>query len=682
MSIHTRKEKATDQFHGTTVSDPYRWLENPNSEETKQWVKQQNQHTKDYLAKYNEKSTIKKRLTELTDYPKYSLPTKEGDYYYFHYNDGLQNQPIFYRSKKLDGSEKEVVLNPNTMSDKGTAALTNLKFSQDGSKLAYGVSVDGSDWQTIQIKDLSTQKDYPEVIQWCKFSTIAWTDDEEGFYYDRYPAQLSASQTDSNFYNKVYYHRLGTSQMDDELVFEMPEEKELSFSPILSDDNRYLVLIVNNGTEPKAGIYYRELFSDAPFETLIKEGEDDYLFLGNEENTFYVYTNYNAPRGRVLSIDIFNPDKSQWKELIPEQEDTISFIDLIHHSFVVVTMHNAYEQLTIYDLSGTFVKKLNLPDYITITDIKGKKKGKSMFLSYTSFLYPTKTKHYDFENDQLETIFKNQNQPEVHSEYETKQVFYTSKDGTRVPMFITHKKGIELNNNHPVLLYGYGGYNVSRTPAYSPAHAFWLESGGIYVEANLRGGGEFGEKWHLDGILDKKQNVFDDFIAAAEWLIDNNYTKPERLAIMGGSNGGLLVGACITQRPDLFGAALCLVPVTDMLRFHKFTVGRFWTNEFGNAEKYPEHFKFMYKYSPLHNVKEGVAYPPTLVTTADTDDRVVPLHAYKFAATLQEKQTGENPILLRVEENAGHGLGKPTSKVIDEQTDLFTFLFQQLDVNK
>lgn len=681
MKQKTRKDDVVENYHGVEVADPYRWLEDLESAETKEWVAEQNKQTGDYLASFSGRHQMKKKLTELMDYPKYSLPTKEGDYYYFHYNEGLQNQPIFYRSKGLAVTDKEVVLDPNTMSDKGTAALTNLKFSQDGAKLAYGVSVDGSDWQTIRVRDLVSGEDYPEELKWCKFSGIAWTEDGQGFFYDRYPEQDSEAQTDSNDHNKVYYHRLGTPQMDDELIFEMPERKELSFSPIVSDDHRYLILTVNNGTEPKTGIYYRKLDSDAPFTTLIKEREDLYQFLGNEGETFYFYTNYEAPKGRVVAVDLASPEKRNWREVVPEQEDAVSFVDIIHHSLVVVTMHNAYERLAIYDLDGKLLNQLPLPEFISMTDVSGKKKGTEMFLGYTSYLYPSRIKRYDFENEQLESIFEEDSVVDDAEEFETKQVFYKSKDGTTVPMFITHKKGIELNGDNPVLLYGYGGYNISITPGYSPSRKMWLEAGGVYVEANLRGGGEFGEKWHLDGILEKKQNVFDDFISAAEWLIDNKYTRPERLAIMGGSNGGLLVGACITQRPELFGAALCLVPVTDMLRFHKFTVGRFWTTEFGNAEENEDHFRFMYEYSPLHNVRKGGKYPPTLVTTADTDDRVVPLHAYKFAAELQEKHAGDAPILLRVEENAGHGLGKPTAKIIDEQVDIYSFIFKQFGMS-
>src|SRR5699024_5662620 len=473
------------------------------------------------------------------------------------------------------------------------------KFSQDGSKLAYGVSMDGSDWQTVRIRDLVSGEDYPEELKWCKFSGIAWTEDEQGFFYSRYPEQSSEAETGSNFHNKVYYHRLGTPQLEDELVFELPEKKELSFTPVMSNDNRYVLLLVNNGTEPKTGIYYRELKSDRPFTTLIKEREDYYDFLGNDGERFYLYTNYEAPRGRVVAIDLGSPMKKDWQEIVPEQDDTMLRILMVHHQLIVGTLHNASERLAIYDLDGKKVQSLSLPGLISLTDVTGKKESDEMLLGYTSYLSPNRLLRYDFKTGELEPIFEDVNVPNVGDDFETEQIFFKSKDGTQVPMFITHKKDIKLDGNNPVMLYGYGGYNISMTPGYSPAHQLWLEAGGVYVEVNLRGGGEFGEEWHLDGILDKKQNVFDDFIGAAEWLIDEGYTRPERLAIMGGSNGGLLVGACMTQRPELYGAALCLVPVTDMLRFHKFTVGRFWTTEFGNAEEHADHFKFMYEYSPL-----------------------------------------------------------------------------------
>lgn len=680
MKLRTKKETVIDDFHGVKVADPYRWLEDPDSVETKDWTDEQNERTNQYLGNYHGRGIIKDNITKMMNYPKYSLPAKEGDYYYFHKNNGLQNQAVFYRAKSLDNNELETVIDPNTLSENGTAAITNITFNQNSTMLAYAISYNGSDWQDIKIRNLETGEDYPETLKWCKFSNIAWSKDHSGFFYNRYPNANAVLPGDESNYNKVYWHRIGSPQELDELIYEDLDQKELSFVPEISDDNRYLVLKVYNGTEPKSRIYYRSLESSDPFIPLIDDGENYYSFLGNEEDRFYVYTNHDAPKGRIISVDLNHPEKEKWQEIIPENDDTISVIKIINNKFVIASMHHAHDQLKIYDNKGSLQKELPLPKFITIIGLEGKKDDSEMFISYTSYLYPSKIMQYKFEDDQLNTVLGSNSRVEP-TPFETKQIFYTSKDGTKIPMFITCKKGLELTGDNPVLLYGYGGYNISLTPVFSPAQMMWMEAGGVYAVANLRGGGEFGEAWHLDGILGKKQNVFDDFISAAEWLIENKYTSPKKLAIMGGSNGGLLVGTCINQRPDLFGAALCLVPVTDMLRFHRFTVGRFWTTEFGNAEENPDHFQFMYKYSPLHNVKPGVKYPATLITTADTDDRVVPLHAKKFAATLQEAQNGDNPILLRVEKNAGHGLGKPTSKIIEEQTDLYSFLFKELDLS-
>lgn len=681
MKIYTPKENVVDNYHGVEVADPYRWLENTDSSDTQQWINEQNNQTKQYLESYPKKEAIKDKLTKLTNYPKFTAPKKEGEFYYFHKNDGLQNQFVFYRSKYIDGTDMEVIIDPNELSKDGTAAITNIEFNQHGTKIAYAISYNGSDWQEVKIKNLITLEDYPEVLKWCKFTGIAWTEDDQGFFYNRYPDQDDPSTHNSNYYNKVYWHKLGSTQDSDKLIYEDKENKELAFVPKVSDDNRFLILTVNNGTEPKTNIYYHEFKSKNFFTALFKERKDYYTFLGNDGDIFYLYTNNEAPKGRVIAIDVNNPEKENWKEIISEQDDAISFVKIINNQFIISFLHNAYNKLSLFDMEGNIEKQLSLPPYISILNVTGKRTDSEMFLSYTSYLHPTRIEKYNFQKGQLDFVLLNSDDMEDDDKYETNQIFYTSKDGTKIPMFLTHKKGLKLTGEHPVLLYGYGGYNISLTPSFSPSHKLWLDSGGIYAVANIRGGGEFGEEWHLDGILEKKQNVFDDFIKAAEWLIDNKYTNSKRLAIMGGSNGGLLVAACIIQRPELFGAGISLVPVTDMLRFHHFTVGRFWTTEFGNAELNPNHFQFMYKYSPLHNVQEDSKYPPTLITTADTDDRVVPLHAMKFAATLQAAQIGENPILLRVEREAGHGLGKPTYKVIEEQTDIYTFLIKQFKMS-
>lgn len=680
MNISTKKEKVIDNFHGTLVDDPYRWLEDPSSVDTRQWVDEQNKRTNAHLERFPEKKAIEDQLSTLTNYPKYTVPTKEGDYYYYHKNNGLQNQAIFYRTKDLGGSEEEVVIDPHLFSTDGTAAITNISFNEDGTKLAYGISYNGSDWQDVHIKDLLTGKDYPERLQWCKFSQIAWPKTGEGFYYNRYPEQDEFSFKDASYHNKVYWHKLGTSQDKDIIIFEDPEQKELSFSPTICNDHTYLLLHVNNGTEPKTNIYYRLLEDDGSFTPLFKERTDYFTFIGNDDHIFYLYTNKNAPKGRVIAIDLLHPEEENWKEVIQEQHQVISFVKLINQRFVVSMMENAYDQLWIYTKEGKLEYEVGLPNFITILNAVGKENDDELFISYTSFHSPPQILKYDFTKQTLEGVFSN-GATQTNDDFETEQIFYTSKDGTKIPMFLTYKKGLMRTGDHPVLLYGYGGYNISMTPSFSPSQRLWLENGGIYAVANIRGGGEFGEEWHTAGILEKKQNSFDDFIAAAEWLIDETYTNKEKIAIMGGSNGGLLVGACITQRPDLFGAAICLVPVTDMLRFQHFTVGRFWTTEFGNAETSHKDFKNMYRYSPLHNVETGRTYPPTLITTADSDDRVAPLHAKKFVATLQEKQGERNETFLLVEKDAGHGLGKPTSKIIEHQTNIYTFLFKELGMH-
>ena len=677
--MKTRIENVVDNFHGTDVMDPYRWLEDETSEEVKEWTDRQQAHTKDYLDNIPFRTLVKKNITKYTNFPKFSSLKKQGEYYYFFKNDGLQNQPVYYRSKNSDLSDPEVIINPNELNDEGTAAVTNISFSPDNSMMAYAISYNGSDWQEIRIKNLETLKDYDELLEKCKFTNISWDKDNKGFYYSCYPNADDFSLAGGADLNSVYYHVVDTPQADDELVYQDAENSQYSYVAKVSDDDKYIILSRYYGTELKNNVYYKLQDSDEDFIGLIDDGEGYYSYIANDDDVFYFYTTNNAPKGRVIAVNINNPESENWQEIIPEDKDTLSIIKIINDKFVLTYLHDAYSIVKIFNMDGTEVKQLQLPEFISVYEVSGDREDSEMFVGYTSYVHPLKIVKYNFEKDTLESVTEEVKHIDSDS-FETKQIFYSSKDGTKIPMFITHKKGLELNGDTPTLLYGYGGYNASMTPAYSASQLMWLEAGGVYAVANIRGGGEYGQEWNHAGILEKKQNVFDDFIAAAEWLIEADYTKPERLAIMGASNGGLLVGACINQRPDLFGAALCLVPVVDILRFHKFTVGRFWTKEFGNAEENPEHFEFIYKYSPVHNVKDGTHYPATLITTADTDDRVVPLHAKKFAARLQAAQGSDKPILLRVEKNAGHGMGKPTSKVIEEQTDLYTFLFNELDV--
>ncbi len=667
-----------DDYHGTKVADPYRWLEDPDSDETIAWVTAENELTAAFVNTPARK-IIKERLTARWNYPKYGLPFKEGDRYYFWKNDGLQNQSVLYMQKTLN-AEPVAVLDPNTFSEDGTVSVSTAAFSEDGTLLAYGRSESGSDWSPLRIRNIDSGKEYDEVLDYCKFSGVAWMPDNSGFYYDRYPDPATVAPEDRNNYNRVYWHTLGTPQSEDKLVYERPDNKELGFNAAITDDSLYLGLYVYHGTDHRNRVYYRRLDSDGEFIRLLDDADAGYYFIDNTGPVFYFQTDLDAPRGRIIAIDITKPERENWREIIPEQEDVLSFVSTVNNQLLVAYMHDAHHLLKLYNLDGSFVREIKLPTIGSIRGLSGKRNDTEMFISFTSFLYPTTAFRYDFKSGEM-TLFRRSEIDFDPSGYETKQVFYTSKDGTRVPMFITHKKGLVLGGNNPTLLSGYGGFNISMTPYFSTSRTIWMENGGVFALACIRGGNEYGEAWHEAGMLGNKQNVFDDFIAAGEWLIKNRYTNSSRLAIWGGSNGGLLVAACMVQRPELFGAVICGVPVIDMLRYHKFTVGRFWVPEYGNAEADPEHFKFLYAYSPLHHIKQGVSHPATLITTADTDDRVVPAHGKKFAAALQAADSGENPILLRVETKAGHGGGKPTSKIIEELADEYAFLFKVFDMH-
>ncbi len=670
----TRRDSLVEDYHGTPVADPYRWLEEATSAETQAWSEAQDALARNYLAAIPVREQLRARLTQLQDYAKYSVPRQAGPHYFFSKNTGLQNQAVLYMQSSLS-SEPTVVIDPNTLSTDGTIALVNQSFSQDCTLLGYGTSQSGSDWQEIRIRRIDEHTDFEDVIRWTKFSNIAWRHDGQGFFYSRFPQPDTVAEGEESYNNKVYWHTLGSAQEQDQLVFERPDAKELAFDPIITDDGKYLLLNVWHGTDPKNRIYYREVASDGPFVRLLDEADAAYSFIGNNGPVFYFQTDLNAPRGRIIAIDTRTPERAQWRELVPEQTDVIAFALLINRHFVVTYLHDAHHQIKLYHSDGTFAREVALPTLGSLIDIAGREQQTEFFFSFTSYLYPPTIYRYDFASETLSVLYN----PSINfdaSNYETVQVFYPSKDGTRVPMFLTYKKGLQRDGNNPTLLYGYGGFTVSLTPTFSPTMLLWVEQGGIYAVANLRGGNEYGEEWHQAGMLEKKQNVFDDFIAAAEWLVANKYTNTPKLAINGGSNGGLLTGACLVQRPDLYGAVVCEVPVIDMLRYHRFTVGRYWIPEYGDAEHSAEHFKFLYAYSPLHNVKEGVTYPPTLIMTADTDDRVVPAHAKKFTATLQAANSGEHPIILRLEMKAGHGMGKPIAKVIEERSDMLAFLFK------
>jgi prolyl oligopeptidase len=677
-----KKVDHIDNYHGTKVSDPYRWLENPDAEDSRAWIEAQNKLTFSFLDQIPERAKLKERLTKLWNYEKYSAPFKEGGRYFFSKNDGLQNQSVLYTADSLEGAPR-VLLDPNALSKDGTVALSGLAISHDGKLMAYALAAAGSDWQEWKVRDVITGKDLDDQLKWSKFSGASWTADHKGFYYSRYDEPNEKTKLeDANYFHKLYYHRIGTKQADDVLVCERKDQKEWGFDGKVTDDGRYLIISVWRGTDPKNLLFYKDLKAkDAKVVELIKDFEAAYSFIGNDGPVFYFRTDLNAPRGRIIAIDARKAERASWKELVPQAAETIdgeSGVNLINNQFVVPYLKDARSQIKVFDLNGKRVREIGLPGLGTAADLRGKRKDTEMFYVFTGFTSPGTVYGVDLTTGKS-FVFRAPKVDFNPNDYETKQVFYASKDGTRIPMFITHKRGLQLDGTNPTYLYGYGGFNVSLTPAFSIGNLVWMEMGGVYAQPNLRGGGEYGEDWHQAGMKLKKQNVFDDFIAAAEWLIKHKYTSTPKLAIGGGSNGGLLVGACITQRPDLFGAALPAVGVMDMLRFQKFTIGWAWTSDYGSSDN-AEEFQALYKYSPLHNIKSGTKYPATMVTTADHDDRVVPAHSFKFAATMQEAQAGASPILIRIETKAGHGAGKPTAKIIEEIADKWGFLVKVLQV--
>jgi len=676
----TAKVEQVDQLHGTPVPDPYRWLEDDYSPQTKAWVEAQNKVTFGFLETIEDRQRIKDRLTRLWNYERYGIPSREGGRFFFTKNDGLQNQGVLYTMKSLD-AEPRVLLDPNKLSADGTMALTGFSVTDNGALMAYSLSSAGSDWQEFKVRDIDTGKDLADAIKWVKSSAAAWTKDGRGFFYSRYDEPAATNQFKGvNYFNKLYHHRLGTEQSEDTLVYDRPDQKEWGFSPGVTDDGRYLVIFVWHGTDTRNRFFYKDLQQpDAKVVELLNDFDADYSFIDNIGTVFYFRTDLKAPRGRVIAIDIAKPERSQWREVVPQSADRLESVSLVNNQFIVSYLKDARSDVKVFGLDGKLVRTVELPGIGTAGGFGGKRDDTETFYSFTGFTMPTTIYRYDLR-DGKSSVFR---QPKVDfnpAEYETKQVFYNSKDGTRVPMFITHKKGLKLNGSNPTVLYGYGGFDISLTPSFSVSTLVWMEMGGIYAVPNLRGGGEYGKDWHDAGTKLRKQNVFDDFIAAAEWLFANRYTNPRKLAIAGGSNGGLLVGACMTQRPELFAAALPAVGVMDMLRFHKFTRGWAWTSDYGSPDDADE-FKALFAYSPYHNLKPGTQYPATLVTTGDHDDRVVPAHSFKFAARLQECQVGGNPVLIRIETKAGHGAGKPTSKIIEEAADRWAFLVEMLGMS-
>ena len=676
----TRKVDQTDDFFGVEVADPYRWLEQDvrESDAVRDWVERQNELTFAYLKSLPYRDQIERRLTELWNYEKYGTPFKEGGRFYFFKNDGLQNQNVLYRLDALD-AQPQVLIDPNRWSDDGTIALGGMAFSDDGKYLAYGVQESGSDWRTWHVMEIESGKKLDDEIRWIKFGGATWAPDNQGFFYNRYDEPKEGDTFQSlNKNQKVFYHRLGTLQSDDVLVHADPEHPDWGFSPTVTEDGNYLVLTVWKGTDDRYRVMYKRLDSpDAPLVDLIDRFDNEYSYIGNDETLFYFQSNFEAPRKCILAIDLENPDRENWKVIVPEAKDVIQSSGMVGDYFIVNYLQDAKSMVKVFDRQGNLIREMDLPGIGTASGFSGKRTDDSTFYSFSSFNRPPSVYHYDLKTGRS-TLFR-QAKVDFHpDDYVVEQVFFNSKDGTRVPMFIAYKKGIERDGQNPTLLYGYGGFNISLTPGFSITRLQWMEMGGVFAMANLRGGGEYGETWHKAGTGTHKQNVFDDFIAAAEWLIENDYTSSDKLAIQGGSNGGLLVGACMTQRPDLYGACLPAVGVMDMLRFQKFTAGRFWVDDYGSSEADREAFEALYAYSPYHNLKDGTKYPPTLVTTADTDDRVVPGHSFKFAARLQEVQAGPDPVLIRIETKAGHGSGKPTSKIIEEVADQWAFLVKHL----
>ena len=670
-----------DYYHGVEVADPYRWLEDPNSQSTQDWIKAQNELTFNYLATIPVRDKIQQRLTQLWDYEKYGIPFKRGERYFYSKNDGLQNQSILYTLTNLDG-EPRVLIDPNQWSDDGTVSLSSYAVSDDGKFIAYGISSSGSDWREWKVRDIETGEDLADHLQWVKFSGVSWTNENQGFFYSRYDEPNDNTKfEDINYYQKLYYHRLGTTQSEDKLIYHRPDQKQWMFSGKVTEDGRYLIIYVSLGTDSRNLIFYQDLQNpEEEVVELISEFEASYTFVDNDGSTFWLQTDLDAPRSRLIAIDINQPERKNWQEIIPQQEETLRYVGLLNNQFVANYLQDAHTVIKIINLDGTLVREVELPGIGSAGGFGGKRNDRETFYYFTSFNTPTTIYRYDMVTVNS-TIFR---QPKVDfkpDDFETKQIFYPSKDGTQIPMFISYKKGLKLDGNNPTYLYAYGGFNISLTPNFSVSQVVWMEMGGIYAVANLRGGGEYGEEWHKAGMKLNKQNVFDDFIAGAQWLIENKYTSSKKLAIAGGSNGGLLVGACMTQRPDLFAAALPAVGVMDMLRFPKFTIGWAWCAEYGNPEENEAEFQAIYQYSPLHNLKSGTAYPATLVTTADHDDRVVPAHSFKFAAALQAAHSGNMPVLIRIETKAGHGAGKPTTKIIEEIADKWSFLVANLEMS-
>jgi prolyl oligopeptidase len=681
----TRRVDHVDEYFGVKVLDPYRWLEADvrESAEVAEWVKKQNAVARAYLDAIPQRKAIEKRLTELWNYERYTPPVQKGGKYFYMKNDGLQNQPVLYVADSYK-AEGRVLVDPNTWSKDGTIAMSAFRPREDGQYLAYARSEAGSDWQQIYVVDLKTDKSLDDHLKWSRFTQIDWAKDGSGFYYNRYPEPPAGEQHQTSALNQmVSFHKLHTTQDDDKLVYRRPDHPDWNFGISATDDGKYIVISMWSGTDPQNQVFVREASApaDAPFKTLIGDFKNQFSFLGNEGTSFYFMTDLDAPTKRIVAMDIEKPGRAHLTEIVPARKATLDNSSIIGGRILAQYMVDVLSEVDVFDMAGKPVSKLKLPGKGTADAITGDQSDKEAFFVFTSYNVPTSVYRYDVPEDKIEQI----RQPRVKfkpSDFAVEQVFYKSKDGTRIPMMLAHRRillgrELRLTGPQPTLLYGYGGYSIPMVPMFRPEYIAFMEMGGVVAVANLRGGGEYGEEWHLAGKDLKKQNVFDDFIAAAEWLISEHRTTSEQLAIMGGSNGGLLVGAVEVQRPDLFGACIPMVGVMDMLRFQEFTAGQFWRDEFGNIAKEDE-FKSLRAYSPYHNIKDGTHYPPTLIMTADTDDRVVPMHSFKFAAALQRAQAGDAPILLRIESGAGHGAGTSVRKLINNAADRWAFLAKEL----
>ena len=676
---NTHRCDQVDDYHGTKIADPYRWLEDTDSEQTKSWVKAQNRVTFAYLDKIPARQKIEERLTKLWNYERYGLPTKRGGRYFYTHNNGLQNQSVLYVAEGLD-AESRVLLDPNKLSQDGTVALASWVPSEDGNFVAVALASDGSDWREWKVLDVDSGMELADHVHWSKFSSASWTREGKGFFYSRYDEPQEGKEfTGTNYFQKLYYHRLGELQAEDTLIYERTDEKEWGFDGRVTEDGRYLMVRIWRGTEEKYQVFYKDLQSPGSKVIELITGFDaEYVFIANEGPVLWFMTDLDAPLRRVIAIDTTRPDRESWNEVIPEATHVLRGISLVGERFFASYLKDAQTLVKVYAIDGRYQNDVKLPATGSAGGFGGRRSDQETFYAFTNYTTPTQIYRYDIESGKSE-IFRKPDVDVNPDNYMTRQVFYESNDGTRVPMFITHRRDVKPNGSNPTVLYGYGGFNNSLSPSFRVTNMVWLEAGGIYAVPNLRGGGEYGRQWHEAGIKDRKQNVFDDFIAAAEWLIDNKYTSRKELAIRGGSNGGLLVGAAMTQRPDLFGAALPAVGVLDMLRYHKFTIGWAWVSEYGSSDNLDE-FKTLFSYSPLHNLKSGTKYPATMITTGDHDDRVVPGHSFKFAAQLQTCHVGVDPVLIRIETSAGHGAGTPTTKRIQAATDVLAFLSKELQV--